>query len=300
LGTIIFDWKSIVHSLKYSGVFLTLGYNTAIFNILFRVFGKKNVINMDGIEWKRQKWSWFAKLWFWLNERMGCWFGSHLIADHPRIEDHLVSRVDRNKITMIPYGALMVAEADESILAEFKLLPDEYVIVVARPEPENSILEVVKGFSLKKRGKKLVILGDYEWTNLYHREVQCAASDEVVFLGAIYDVIKVSALRFFCRAYVHGHQVGGTNPSLVEALGAGSAVIAHENQFNRWVAKGGAVYFSNFIEAGEAFDKIFKDERLVTDLKIASRKNFIENFQWSHILKQYEDLLVKFVPKDGK
>jgi glycosyltransferase involved in cell wall biosynthesis len=99
---------------------------------------------------------------------------------------------------------------------------------------------------------------------------------------------------------VHGHQVGGTNPSLVEALGAGSAVIAHENQFNRWVAKGGAVYFSNFIEAGEAFDKIFKDERLVTDLKIASRKNFIENFQWSHILKQYEDLLVKFVPKDGK
>lgn len=300
LGSVIFDLKSVVHSLRHTGVFLTLGYNTAIFNVLHRVFGKVNVINMDGIEWRRQKWGAVAKSWFWVNERLGCWFGNHLVADHPKIEDHLATRVSRNKITMIPYGGLEVAAADESILDEFGLQADQYAILIARPEPENSILEAVEGFSAKPRGKKLVVLGHYDEQNFYHQSVLSAASDEVVFLGAIYDVVKVSALRFFCRAYVHGHQVGGTNPSLVEALGAGNAVIAHDNQFNRWVAKSGAVYFSNSVEADDAFDRIFGDDEFVVDLKAATRINFTENFQWDHILKQYEDLLLKYIPKDGK
>jgi glycosyltransferase involved in cell wall biosynthesis len=300
VGTVIFDFKSVIHSLRYSGVFLTLGYNTAIFNILYRVFGKRNLINMDGVEWKRQKWGSLAKLWFWLNERMGCWFGNHLVADHPMIEDHLATRVSRSKMTMIPYGGLEVAAAEESILDEFGLDADEYAIIIARPEPENSILEAVEGFSVKLRGKKLVVLGHYDEHNSYHQEVLSAASGEVIFLGAIYDVIKVSALRFFCRAYVHGHQVGGTNPSLVEALGAGNAIIAHDNQFNRWVAKSGAVYFSSSVEADDAFDRIFSDDQFVTDLRAATRSNFTENFQWEQILKQYEDLLLSVIPRDDK
>lgn len=300
LGTIIFDLKSVVHSLRHSGVFLTLGYNTAVFNLLYRIFAKCNIINMDGIEWHRKKWGVMAKVWFWLNERLGCWFGSHLVADHPRIKDHLATRVRHDKITMIPYGGLEVNIADESILDEFDLVANEYVILIARPEPENSILEAVQGFSLKSRGKKLVVLGHYDNASLYHQAVRRAASDEVVFLGAIYDVGKVSALRYFCSAYVHGHQVGGTNPSLVESLGAGNAVIAHDNQFNRWVVKDGAIYFSDAIEAGSAFDRIFSDDQLVSALKIAARKNFAENFQWSHVLNQYEDLLLKYVAKEGK
>ncbi len=80
-----------------------------------------------------------------------------------------------------------------------------------------------------------------------------AASDEVVFPGAIYEAKRIRALRFFARVYVHGHQVGGTNPSLVEALGAGNAVLAHDNKFNRWVAKDGAIYFNGVSSARDAF-----------------------------------------------
>ena len=98
--------------------------------------------------------------------------------------------------------------------------------------PANSILEIVTAFSRKPRGMKLVVLGRYDPEMSYHKQVMDAASDEVMFPGAIYDKATVSALRFHSALYAHGHQVGGTNPSLVEAMGAGSAVLAHGNHFN--------------------------------------------------------------------
>jgi len=297
LGTIIFDLKSVIHSLRHDGVFLTLGYNTSIFNLLHRLMGKSNVINMDGIEWKRQKWGMVAKTWFWLNERFGCWFGNHLVADHPCIADHLATRVSRQKITMIPYGGREILEADEHVLTEYGLERNNYAILVARAEPENSILEVVTAFSAQQRGVKLVVLGNYQpETNAYHRAVMKAASDEVVFPGAIYEADKVGALRFFARVYVHGHQVGGTNPSLVEALGAGNAILAHDNTFNRWVAKDGAIYFSDVASAKSAFDQLFDNDGLIESLQSASKENFQEHFQWGNILHQYEQLLKKYLP----
>ncbi len=297
LGTIVFDFKSIIHSLKKSGVFLTLGYNTAIFNILYRIFGKNNVINMDGVEWKRRKWGHLAKVWFWINERFGCWFGNHLIADHPRIEDHLATRVSRRKITMIPYGGLHVEAADQSKLAALGLEADDYSIVIARAEPENSLLEIVQGFSRQPRGHKLVVLGNYSDGNAYHRAVKAAASGEVIFPGAIYDIDVVSALRFYARFYIHGHQVGGTNPSLVEALGAGNAVLAHDNPFNRWVADDGAEYFSGADGFSRLLEHLLDDEQQVDQMKRNSASQFNARFQWDSILEQYEALLLKHYPE---
>lgn len=295
LGTIIFDLKTVLHSLKNKNLLLTLGYNTAIFNFLHWVLGRKNIINMDGIEWRREKWGAVAKTWFWLNERLGCWFGSHLVADHPRIEDHLASRVSRNKITMIPYGARIVAHANESILTDYNLAAGQYMILIARAEPENSILEVVQAFSRKERGKKLVVLGNYNRElNAYHEKVMSAASSEVIFPGAIYDVDKVSALRFYSLAYIHGHRVGGTNPSLVEALGAGNAILAHDNLFNRWVADDAGIYFSDINSCEVAIDRLCSDELLVKKLQLSASQIFYSRFTWDKILGEYELLLSKW------
>lgn len=297
LGTVVFDFCSIFHSLRHQGIFLTLGYNTALFNVFHRVFGKTNIINMDGVEWKRKKWGAVAKAWFWLNERFGCWFGNQLVADHPRIEDHLATRVSRRKITMIPYGGLHVESADQSKLAELALEADDYSVVIARAEPENSLLEIVQGFSRKPRGHKLVVLGNYSEDNAYQRAVKEAASEEVIFPGAIYDVDVVSALRFYARFYIHGHQVGGTNPSLVEALGAGNAVLAHDNPFNHWVAADGAEYFSGADDFSRLLEKLLHDEQQVAEMKRNSASQFNARFQWDSILEQYETLLLKHYPK---
>lgn len=296
-GSVIFDWKATRHALSETGLFLTLGYNTAIFNLLQRVKGQTNLINMDGLEWKRDKWGTIAKTWFWLNERAGCLIGNHLVADHPEIKDHLATRVNVEKITMIPYGGDEVSDADARFLAEYGVTPGGFSVIIARPEPENSFLEMVRAFSQKPRNHKLVVLGSFTpERNVYHRHVMDAASDEVIFPGAIYEAAIVQALRFYCRFYLHGHRVGGTNPSLVEAMGASCAVIAHDNQFNRWVAGPGAAYFEDEATCGALFDKLLLDNAGVACMKAASQARFRDSFTWDKVLHEYQTLLSRWYP----
>lgn len=294
-GTIVFDWKSTVHASKQSGLILTLGYNTALFCLLYRLKGLKNVINMDGIEWRRQKWGGIAKFWFWLNDWAGCWLGNHLVADHPEIKKHLNTRVSDKKVTMISYGSDRVDEADVSLIKPYDLASGNYAILIARAEPENSILEVVKAWSRNKRDCKLVVLGKYDMNHAYQRAVKESASDEVIFLGAIYEKPVVQALRFHSRFYVHGHQVGGTNPSLVESLGAGNAILAHDNKYNRWVAADAGVYFHDENSCDTAIDQLLSDEATISKLQATSRARHAAEFTWEKILGEYEQLLLKYL-----
>lgn len=294
MGTIEFDWKSIRHaSSERHPLVLTLGYNTASFCFWYKLSGVRNVINMDGIEWMRDKWKPHERAWLWLNERIGCLIGDHLVADHPQIKEHLKTRVSSKKITMIPYGARPVLSADASVLSKYGVEPQRFFCVIARPEPENSVLEVVQAFSKRRRGMKLLMLGKYDGaSNAFHAQVLAAASDEVVFPGAIYDKTVVDSIRLHALAYIHGHRVGGTNPSLVEALGAKSAVIAHDNRFNQWVAGRGAVYFDSVDSCEKVMQSIIDDPALVQRLKEESWSRFNDEFTWDHVLGQYEDLLV--------
>lgn len=290
LSTIIFDWHATLHAAKHRDLCLTLGYNTAVFCSILRLRGIPNVINMDGIEWARAKWGKLAKTWFWLNERLGCWLGNQLVADHPEIKKHLATRVSEHKITMIPYGADEVRDASDAPVRAMGLEPGRYLTLIARAEPENSVLEVVTGFSAKKRGVQLVVLGNYKDSNDYHRTVRAAAGEEVRFVGAIYDKSIVQSLRVHSLAYVHGHRVGGTNPSLVEALGAGNPVLAHDNPYNRWVAGPSALYFDNAAGFSTAVDQLLGDTAARTALVSAARKQYASDFTWAHVLADYERL----------
>jgi glycosyltransferase involved in cell wall biosynthesis len=292
-STIVFDWRATSHAAKEkSGVVLTLGYNTAIFCARLRMAGIRNVINMDGIEWKRAKWGAVAKTWFWMNDWAGCWLGNHLVADHPEIKLHLKTRVPSEKITVIPYEADAVTVADAAPVRELGLNPGRFATVIARAEPENSLLEIVTGFSQEKRGIDLVVLGKYDRNHAYQRRVLDAASDEVKFVGAIYDKAVVSALRFHSMFYVHGHQVGGTNPSLVEALGAGNAILAHDNRFNRWVAGQEQCYFEGAKGAEDAFGRLLQDPERLEQMRVAARERHEAHFTWEKILSEYESLLL--------
>ncbi|WP_286161987.1 DUF1972 domain-containing protein [Burkholderia sp. WP9] len=295
-GTIEFDWACVRDAVKMQpGVALTLGYNTAIFCVWMRLLGVKNVINMDGLEWRRDKWRPHERAWLWLNERIGCLVGNHLIADHPAIADHLATRVRRTKISTITYGADRIEKANEKLLGDLSLSPYNYGILIGRPEPENSILDVVRAFSQRKRNAKLVVLGKYEPTkHKYHREIMDSAGSEVLFPGAVYDTETLRSLRFHARFYLHGHKVGGTNPSLVEALGAGNAVIAHDNVFNRWVAGVGARYFSSQSQCADHIGELLADDADLAKMRASSIERFSNMFEWSGILEEYEGLLVQY------
>jgi glycosyltransferase involved in cell wall biosynthesis len=297
-ATIVFDWQATMHAARASDLCLTLGYNTAVFCALLRAARVPNVINMDGIEWARAKWGPMARIWFRLNEAAGCRLGHHLIADHPEIAAHLNSRHGcASKLSTIAYGADRVTDASQAPVRALGLEPGRYFTVVARPEPENSLLEVVQGFSRRPRGLKLLVLGHYEDAQPYHRAVKAAASQEVVFAGAIYDRDVVCALRVHGAAYVHGHQVGGTNPSLVEALGAGNAVIAHDNRFNRWVAGEGARYFHDADDIDRVLISLAQQPEALAAMREASVQRFEAGLSWSVVLGSYEPMLRQWLPR---
>jgi glycosyltransferase involved in cell wall biosynthesis len=296
LGTLLFDWIATKHSSALDGVVLTLGYNTGVFNFLYRLRDVPNIMNMDGIEWKRAKWSLPHRAWLWFNEWAGARAANRLIADHPEVFKHLSRHTSPNKITVIQYGAERISSISTSPLQHYGLRAKDYDIVIARPEPENSILEIVRAWSLRTRNRPLVVLGDYRPNDIsYHKEVLEAASAEVIFTGAIYNSEVVMSLRFHARTYIHGHQVGGTNPSLVEALAAGNAVIAHDNRFTHWVAGEGARYFETMEHLGEILDSLQADPSQLTTMEEASRRRHWEEFTQERVLLAYESLLLQFV-----
>jgi hypothetical protein len=186
-----------------------------------------------------------------------------------------------------------VDTAEEELVRGFGLVPRQYCLVIARPEPENSILEIVKAYRAQPRSYRLVILGRYVPNeSAYHAEVvRLAADPDILFLGAIHDPAVVAALRFHALLYVHGHQVGGTNPSLVESLAAGNAVIAHDNQFNRWVAGWAAAYFGSIEDLVSLLDELPPDRERLEKMRAGSRRQHQRLFRQESIMQAYEDLL---------
>jgi len=291
LGTIEFDVKSTIDAMRQNAVLLTLGYNTGFLSAYVRVRKRRNIINMDGVEWRRAKYNKIQKAYLWINERLAAASGNVLIADHPEIARHHASHVRSDKIRMIPYGGEAVCSADKDLLSRFDVEIDSFFTVIARPEPENSLFEIVRSFSRKRRNARLVVLGEYAIGNAYQAKVLSAASDEVIFPGAIYDQKLLHAFRLHSRAYIHGHQVGGTNPSLVEALGAGNAVIAHDNAFNRWVAGNAGCYFTNEDECETQIESLLHDGVAIHEMRNEARQRWSENFTWERVLTDYHYLL---------
>lgn len=293
LGTAAFDTKCVRHVLNQPGVDLVLGYNTAILTALQRLRKRTVYMNMDGIEWQRQKWSMPLRTWLKANEWLGARLATQPIADHPGILEHIRARTGRRAV-MIPYGADHVASANPAPLRNIGLglQPGRYFLTVARLEPENSILEIIEAHNRAETAAPLVVLGRLCSSNSYHRRLCQVAGPNVMFPGGIYDRAVLNALRFHARAYLHGHQVGGTNPSLVEALGAGNAVIAHDNEFNRWTVGPEQMFFKDIGQCTDAIAKLWQDDLLTKRAQMAARARFSERFRWDDILAHYRSLML--------
>ncbi len=293
IASLEFDWHCARDAARRDSVCLVLGYNGAVFLPYLRLAGRKVITNMDGIEWRRPKWNRLVKAWFWCNEWIAARTSHRLVADHPAIADHIATRRARAAIATIPYGGVEVLSAPEAPVRALGLEPDRYLISIARIEPDNNILTMVEAFSRKPRGAKLVVLGTFADGNAYHAAVRAAASHEVVFPGAIYDQETVAALRFHARAYLHGHTVGGTNPSLVEALWAGNAVLAHDNAYNRWTAGDAQFFFTDVRSCEAMIGELLDVEARLSAARRAARRRAAESFAWTDILEAYRDELLR-------
>ena len=302
-GTAAFDLTCVRRVLAEAGpddVCLTFGYNTGVFNVAQRLRRIPNVINMDGMEWTRRRWGLLRQGILLANERFAGVVGDVIIADHPVIAQYLRRHFGASRVDTITYGAHPVDEAPTAPVEALGLTPGGYATMVCRPIPENSCLEIVRAWSARSRGVPLVVLGTYEEGDDYHRAVKAAAGDEVLFLGAIHEPEVIGSLRRHARMYLHGHTVGGTNPSLVEAMAAANPVVAHRNKYNTWVAGDGALYFSDEDELDAHLGATLDRPEVLRDMGRTVRDRFDSEFTWERIGSQYEQALLRAMARRGK
>lgn len=273
-----------------------LGYGAAWACWWPRVFGVPVWINVDGLEWARSKWGRVARLYLRCMEWMATKAATRVIADAEAIAQRFrETYASGAPSSVIAYGAEAVhaEDVDPSVLLEWGLLDGRYMLVVARPEPENHILEIIRGYLIHGGDWPLVIVGDVSGATPYQRELKKLASGRVRFIGGIYVAAQLKSLRVHAACYLHGHSVGGTNPSLLEALACGNWVLAHDNPFNREVARDAADYFSTPEQLALALGNVVsladteKQER-----SDRARSIVTEHYTWDGIADSYERLML--------
>lgn len=291
LTTILYDLRCILKVLKEYDLIYMLGYGAGLFFWIPRVFRKPIWVNMDGLEWKRAKWPWYGKFYLKINEWLAVKLASLIIADAYKIKDYLVSKYGKDiNCHVIPYGAEIVDKPpDANLIRDYGLETSNYYLIVCRLEPENHVKEIIEGFVSSKTKKKLIIIGNHEINTPYIRELLKVKDNRIRFIGAIYDRKLLKAIRYYAFAYFHGHSVGGTNPSLLEALGCGNVVIAHDNLFNREVASDCAIYFSSSSQIPDII--AFLETGINNNFSTKAKERIRKMYTWDMITDQYLRLI---------
>lgn len=287
-GQFIYDLLSNIASKKHHhDVIFHMGYTSD--SLWFRIWDKRavHITNMDGMEWMRSKYSPRVQRFLKKAEKWAANNSRFMIADSIGIRDYLEENYT-TPVKHITYGVTIPADFDESILKEYQLSSNKYDLIVARIVPENNI-EVIISAKLKSNNDiPLLVYGN---RNEMLENLQSKFSNEkrIRFMEANYNRGSMDSIRHFSRFYIHGHSVGGTNPSLLEAMAAESRVLAHDNVFNRGVLKEGGSYFSSTKDLADLFNSDF--EQLISVNQIEN--NLIRlrtNYNWDKISKEYEEV----------
>jgi glycosyltransferase involved in cell wall biosynthesis len=296
IGSFFYDYACLKDALKreHFDIIYEAGYTSIIpAFIRFNVKDIKYPIfttNMDGLEYKRTKFNkWVQKFVFW-EERMAVKHSHYLIADNMGIQDYYKEKYGKES-KFLAYGANIYDNYKEDYLKEYGLERDKYLLVIARLEPENNLSMAIDGYIASKLYDKmpLVIIGK---TNtpygkfLVDHYVNYA---NIKFVGGIYDFDKINSIRYFSHAYFHGHSVGGTNPSLLEAMASNCFIMSHDNVFNRTVLGGNALYYSNDKEVTSLLDRL---EELSSTYKLQFVSNNLETirtqYSWEKLVDEHE------------
>jgi glycosyltransferase involved in cell wall biosynthesis len=289
LGNIIFDYLSLRDALKDSyDIILELGYSPASLFYFLKSKSKSVLItNMDGLEWKREKWNRIAKIVLKFSEKLAVKKSDALVADNKEIKKYIHGKYNKNSY-YIPYGADLFETPDETVLKKFGLYKYKYFLVIARFEPENNISEILAGYIESKTDLPLILIGNYKNKTGEKILKEYDGYKNTKFLGGIYDKNILDNLRYFSRIYFHGHSVGGTNPSLLEAMAAGSFIAAHNNMFNISVLGEDALYFND----SNDIKKIILNENTINKKTIINnnKQKIAKYYSWDSISEQYLNL----------
>lgn len=288
LGTVLYGLKTVMWCLKSRcKVIIVFGYALAPFFLFFQLLGIRVICNVDGIEWRRDKWGSLAKLYFKFCEKMAVLSNADLIFDSFNIERYYRIKHSR-KGHLIFYGSESFDEdvlksAFADIKNDYQIEVGSYYTCVMRLEPENNIKIIVQGFIKSGITKKLLIIGPS--TQYFEKEILPLIIEHkyISWIGPIYNRPTLMALRKNAFAHVHGHKVGGTNPTLVEALHLRSKVFAYNSIFNQEIVHKKCL-FSSADELSMLLRSDDPQELVVNDPKL---------YTWQYVCGEYAKLMEK-------
>ncbi|MDQ1584401.1 MAG: hypothetical protein QOF36_2455 [Microbacteriaceae bacterium] len=290
LETLSHTGLSVSHLLRHrTDAAIVFNAANSPFLPLLRVAHIPVATHVDGLEWQRAKWGGAGKRYYRFAESWAVRWSDALIADANGIQDYYRREFDA-ETQLITYGAPRIGSADER-LHELGLTTGGYHLVVARFEPENHVDMIVEGYRRSKAVRPLVVVGSAPYANEHTARIHTLGGDYVRFLGAVWDQELLDQLYSGAYTYVHGHSVGGTNPSLLRAIGAGAATIAYDATFNREVLEGSGVYFSSVEDVARALESAEQDQAAVRTRGALARER-AASYDWDDVADLYEQLCV--------
>jgi len=290
MGQFIYDLLCIKDARKQNfEIILQLGYTSSSIFYGFLPKTATLITNMDGWEWSRSKYSKKVQNFLKYAESLAAKKSNCLVADSLCIQEYLQFKYNIES-TYIPYGATSVHEYQEDVLSEFKVKNFQYNMLIARLEPENNIEMILDGVILSSKKMLFLVIGNHQ-TNYGKYLKKKFANRSIYFVGSVYKLNKLNALRRFSNLYFHGHSVGGTNPSLLEAMASYALICAHNNQFNSSILGGSAFYFSTSVDVAKLIETRVKLE--YKSLLVNNSNKIDSIYSWHNIISSYEKLFLK-------
>lgn len=290
LSQLIHSFQSMLHAV-FSNYDIILVVNTANgpFGLITKIFRKKTAINVDGLEWLRPKWKGLGSKYFYWASKLSTKLYDVIINDSFAMADFYKKEFNTES-TVISYGANIRYSKDASLIKKWNLIQNDYYLIVGRLIPDNNANVIIREFIKSGSKKKLVVVGDVPYNDNYAVTIKSMNDPRLIFTGYVTDQNELAELYHNCFSYFHGHEFGGTNPTMLKALAYGCAVIALDTVFTREMCDGNkhALYFTKeennlkqIIEMTET------DDSILQNLRSTSRNRIIENYTWEKITNQY-------------
>lgn len=290
---LIHSFQCFIHAgFSNADVLLVVNAANGPFGLIAKLFRKKATINVDGIEWRRPKWKGLGAKYFKFAAWASTKFYPVVITDAFAMQE-VYEKTFQCKSKVIAYGATIRYSQNPNLIEAFKLKPQEYYLIVGRLIPDNNVLLMIKGFLASTSTKKLVVVGDVPYQDSYARAVKSIQDDRLIFTGYIHNADVLAELYHQCYAYLHGHEFGGTNPTMLKAMAYGCAIMALDTPFNQEMLQGGKYgwFFQKQAQSIAAcIDSAEENPSALSELRSTSRSGILPRYQWDEVTKEYVKL----------
>lgn len=290
LSQLIHSSQSILHaSLSKFDILLVVNSANGPLGIIPKLLGKKTAINVDGLEWLRPKWKGVGAKYFYWASKLSTKLYDLVITDSDEMQK-VYQKEFNSYSTVIAYGANIRHSSSPELIDTWGLQKEEYYLIVGRLIPDNNADLIVKEFSKSNTTKKLVIVGDVPYNDSYAQNIKKNIDPRIIFTGYVTDQNVLAELYHNCFAYLHGHQYGGTNPTMLKALAYGCAILALDTVFNKEMLLNGAYGLFFTKENGSLstlVDSVDDSSEKIKALRDKSRERITSNYTWEKITDQY-------------